>query len=146
MAKFLGIDYGLERTGLAISDPEGKLAFPLATLRLGDYGTRKALLGALANLALENSVDAVVMGLPLHGDGSESEISIQFRRAGEKIRAGIGRPFYWMPEFLSSESARMDLRAAGLRGKRLKAALDQQAACAILASFLALPEESRVPA
>ena len=46
--KFVGVDYGLARTGLAVSDPEGRLAFPLETLRLEDFTDRKVFLAALA--------------------------------------------------------------------------------------------------
>ena len=42
--KFVAVDYGLARTGLAASDPDGRLAFPLATLRLEDFTDRKAFL------------------------------------------------------------------------------------------------------
>ena len=50
--KCLGIDYGLARTGLAACDPGGVLAYPLKTLRLEDFSGRKALLDALAALAV----------------------------------------------------------------------------------------------
>ncbi len=44
----MGVDYGLARTGLAVSDPEGRLAFPLTTLRLEEHAGRKEFLAALA--------------------------------------------------------------------------------------------------
>lgn len=119
------------------------MAFPLKTLRLSDYGNRKAVLAAIAELANANKVEAIVMGLPLGLNGSESEMSRVVRNAAEKIKRRLPLPFYWMPEALSSEEAKMDLQVAGLRGRKLKAVLDQQAACRILTSFLALPEDQR---
>ena len=50
--KLVAVDYGLARTGLAVSDPEGRLAFPLRTLRLADHPDRKARLDALAQAIL----------------------------------------------------------------------------------------------
>ncbi len=144
--KCLGIDYGLARTGLAACDPEGVLAYPLKTLRLEDFSGRKALLDALAALAESEGVEAVVMGLPLLDDGSDSLTTRQVRKAAERLGRRLSVPLYFMPEFLSSEEAWSDLRDAGMRRDRRKAVLDQQAAVRILQSFLALPPEQRTPA
>lgn len=140
MTKFLAIDYGIERTGLAISDPDGKIAFPLATLRMEEQGTRKNLLDSLVALARSNGVQALVMGLPLHTDGKENLMVRQTRNIAKRIRRRLPLPIYWMPEILSSEEARQDLMACGLAGRKLKEVLDQQAACRILSSFLSQPE------
>lgn len=50
--KWVGIDYGLARTGLAATDPEGIMAYPLTTIRLADYANRKEFLAALAGRIL----------------------------------------------------------------------------------------------
>lgn len=144
--RYLGIDYGLRRTGLALSDPDGKLAFPLATLDLASFPNRAGLLDALAQIAIRNNAEALVMGLPLHGDGSESETSRQVRNASQRIMRRLPLPMYLMPEYLSSACAESELKEAGLRGSRLRAALDQQAACRILASFLEQPDHLRMRA
>ncbi|MBO6171026.1 MAG: Holliday junction resolvase RuvX [Desulfovibrio sp.] len=144
--KFVGIDYGLARTGLAVSDPEGRLAFPLGTLRLEDFPDRKAFLAALAGRILDVGAEAVVMGLPLLADGTESLTTRQVRNVTGRLKRRVPLPFYFMAEELSSEEAWADLRAAGLaRGKR-KAVLDQQAAVRILSSFLALAPQHWSPA
>lgn len=143
MPRFMGIDYGLKRTGLAISDPEGLIAFPLATLNLDDLGSRKALLDELAGLARQKGAEALVLGLPLHADGGESLTSVQVRNVAPRIIRRLQLPMYWMPEYFSSSEARRDLSEAGLSGSELKAVLDQQAACRILSSFLEQPEHLR---
>ena len=137
------MDYGLARTGLAVSDPEGRLAFPLVTLRLEAFADRKALLAALARRVADAGAEAVVMGLPLLPDGSDSLTTRQVRNATRRLQRRVPLPFYFMPEELSSEEAWEDLRAAGLPRQRRKDVLDQQAAVRILASFLALPPEQR---
>lgn len=144
--KWLGVDYGLARTGLAVSDPEGRLAFPLATLRLEDYPGRKAFLAALAERIRLEGAGGVVMGLPLLADGKESLTTRQVRNVAERLKRRVELPVFFMPEFLSSEEAWADLRDAGLTARKRRAVLDQQAAVRILASFLALPPEQRRPA
>ena len=135
--RYAGIDYGLARTGLAVSDPEGRVAFPLATFRLKDYAGRSALLDALAGRIREEGAGAVVMGLPLLMDGGESLTTRQVRNVTERLKRRLELPVYYMPELLSSEEAAQDLREAGLSRERARAVLDRQAAARILASFLA---------
>ena len=143
--KIVAIDYGLERTGLAACDDAGVLAYPLVTLRLADFADRKALLDALACRVRDEGAQAVVMGLPLLDDGTESLTTRQVRNVAQRLRRRLDLPFYWMPELLSSVEAEMDLRVAGMKRHRRKAVLDQQAAVRILSSFLALPPRQRQP-
>lgn len=143
--KFLGIDYGQERTGLAISDPEGKVVFPLATLALAQYRKRSSLLDALAGLAREKEIEIVVLGLPLLENGGESLTTAQVRNVAPRIQRRLGLPMYFMPELLSTDDAKRELLKIGVTGKKFKAALDQVAACHILQTFLAQPREAWQP-
>ncbi len=142
----MGVDYGLARTGLAVSDPEGRLAFPLGTLRLEEHAGRKEFLAALAARITAEAAGAVVMGLPLLDDGTDSLTTRQVRNITARLKRRLDLPVFYMPELLSSEEAWADLREAGVRVGKRKAVLDQQAAVRILASFLALPPEQRRPA
>lgn len=144
MASFLAVDYGLERTGLAIGDEMDKQVFPFGVLRLADFPSRSALLDELARRAQSRQIGNIVLGYPLHENGSESPMCAVARNAAVKIRRRLHLPVYFMPEILSSHEARQDLLAAGLRGKKLKAALDQQAACRILQSFFNLAPDKRM--
>ncbi|WP_297829361.1 Holliday junction resolvase RuvX [uncultured Desulfovibrio sp.] len=144
--KYVGVDYGLARTGLAVSDPEGRLAFPLGTLRLEEHAGRKEFLAALAARITAEAAGAVVMGLPLLDDGTDSLTTRQVRNITARLKRRLDLPVFYMPELLSSEEAWADLREAGVRVGKRKAVLDQQAAVRILASFLALPPEQRRPA
>ena len=139
--KWVGIDYGLARTGLAATDPEGIMAYPLTTIRLADYANRKEFLAALAGRILGERPDAVVMGLPLLTDGTESMTTRQVRNVTERLKRRVPLPFYFM-----SEPAERVLREAGRTGRRCKAVLDQQAAVRILESFLSLSPDQRRPA
>ena len=87
--KYVGIDYGLARTGLAVSDPEGRLAFPLVTLRLEEYPNRKDFLAALAARITAEEAEAVVMGLPLLDDGTDSLTTRQVRNVTERLKRRV---------------------------------------------------------
>ena len=121
-------------------------AFPLVTLRLEEYPNRKDFLAALAARITAEEAEAVVMGLPLLDDGTDSLTTRQVRNVTERLKRRVDLPVFYMPELLSSEEAWSDLRDAGLTARKRKAVLDQQAAVRILASFLALPPEQRRPA
>lgn len=144
--KYLAIDYGLARTGLAVSDPDGSMAFPLATLRLDDFASRKELLAALASRIQSEQAQAVVVGLPCLSDGSDSLTTRQVRNFTERLKRRISQPVFFMAEELSSEEAWSSLREAGMRRGSRRAVLDQQAAVLILESFLRLPEHRRMAA
>ena len=141
--KLVAVDYGLARTGLAATDPDGILAYPLETIRLDSFPNRRAFLDALAARVLREKPDAVVVGLPLLADGSDSLTTRQIRNFVRKLLHRLPCPVYLMEEFLSSEEAAWDLEEAGLRRSRRKAVLDQQAAVRILQSFLDQPEAKR---
>ena len=138
--KYLALDYGLKRTGIAVSDALGLMAFPRRTLILG---VRERFFAELAACLAEEAPDAIVVGLPLSMDGSESLATRQARHFVERLKRRTDLPVFWMNEQLSSHEAEQDLRAAGARGARLREVVDQQAACLILESFLAQPEHTR---
>lgn len=144
MAIYMAIDYGLKRVGLAVSDPAATMAFPLATLDLDSYPTRKALLADIIHFAESHDANSLVIGLPQNFDGSENLTCRQVRNVTARLKRRTALPIYFMPELLSSRQAEEDLKICGLRGKKLKAVLDQQAACRILESFLNQPSHLRM--
>ncbi|MDR2727166.1 MAG: Holliday junction resolvase RuvX [Deltaproteobacteria bacterium] len=138
--KYIAVDYGLKRTGIAVSDAEGRMAFPRCTLI---RSTRTRFFTELAACLAEEAPHAIVVGLPLSMDGSESLSTRQTRHFVERLKRRTDLPIFWMNEQLSSHEAEQDLHEAGARGARLRHVLDQQAACRILQSFLAQPEHTR---
>lgn len=142
MARYLGVDYGLERTGLATGE-DGGMAFPLTTLSLKDFPNRSALLDALAEIAREQAADALTFGLPRDGEGRETPMCASVRNAAKRVKRRVNLPVYYMPEYLSSAQAWSELSEAGVGLKKRKELLDQQAARVILESFLNLPPERR---
>ena len=134
MVRYLGIDYGSKRIGLAIGDSQLRLATPLTTVQAA--GT----LAGDARLVLEAAhgfdVQAYVVGLPLNMDGTEGAQAELSRRFGEQVGRQGGRPVHYWDERLSSEAARELLVAADLTRKKKKARLDRVAAQVILQEFL----------
>ena len=132
--RILAVDLGMARVGLALSDPEGRMAFPLATLA---RTTRERLFADLLAVIEREGVERVVVGLPLCLDGTDSESTRRARNFAASLARRTAVPVLLEDERLSTEAALDDLRAAGVRGKRVRAAVDQQAAVRILSTHLA---------
>nr|WP_294515242.1 Holliday junction resolvase RuvX [uncultured Bilophila sp.] len=138
--KYLAIDYGQKRTGIAVSDAGGRMAFPRKTILMN---TRAAFFEELITLIEAEAPDAVVIGLPINLDGEESLTTRQARNFAKSLARRTPLPLFWMEEALSSYEAERDLRAAGRSAAKGRAVLDQQAAVRILQSFLDQPEDKR---
>ena len=104
------------------------------------------MLKPIAERIAEAGAEAVVVGLPLTLDGEESLTTRQIRNVTERLKRRVPLPFFFMMEALSSQEAWSDLRDAGLKVRKRKAVLDQQAAVRILSSFLSLAPQDRRPA
>ncbi|HJD96911.1 Holliday junction resolvase RuvX [Mailhella massiliensis] len=141
--KYLAIDYGLKRVGIAVSDMDGNFAFPRCTLK---RETKATFFAALLALLDEEKAEAVVVGLPLHTDGTECLTTVQVRHFVESLKRRTALPVYWMNEVLSSAAAEHELYDFGMGYRDVKKVVDQQAAVLILESFLNQPEERRLRA
>lgn len=139
--RFICLDYGEKRTGIAVSDPGGRAAFPRTTILMRG---KDAFFAELLTLAEAEGAQAFVIGLPLRENGEDSEMTRRVRNVAARLKRRVALPVYFMPEGLSSQAAEARLREAGLSGKKLKDRLDQAAAAAILESFLNLPEDRRL--
>ena len=140
--KYLAIDYGQKRTGIAVSDTGGSMAFPRKTILMR---TRAAFFEELLALIEAEATDAIVIGLPINLDGEESLTTRQVRNFSKSLARRTTLPLFWMEEALSSYEAERDLRDAGRSAAQGRAVLDQQAAVRILQSFLDQPEAKRIP-
>ncbi len=119
--------------GLAISDPTGTLASPYKTI---ERSTRDALFDELLEIIQKEAVQTVVVGLPLSLDGEDTLTTRQARNFADSLARRIEQPVHLVDERLSSAEAENELRAAGLKRKKKKMALDQQAATVILRTWL----------
>ncbi|WP_291322251.1 Holliday junction resolvase RuvX [Desulfonatronospira sp.] len=132
--KCLGIDFGLKRVGLAVSDPQGKMAFPLKTIH---RGTREDLFNEIIEIINSLGIEAIVLGLPLGPEGQESLSCRQIQNFRISLERRTAVPVHIINEACTSHEAELILKGRGVRGKNLKDQLDQAAAVLILDSFLA---------
>ena len=129
--RYLAIDYGLKRTGLAVCDADETLASPLVVLT-GQGGLIEKIRQAVADQA----VDAIVLGLPLNMDGTEGDQAKRVRDFAAELIKQIELPLFFQDERLSSFDAEKKLAALGITRKKKKKHLDAIAAAAILQAFI----------
>jgi putative Holliday junction resolvase len=137
--RFLGVDYGTRRIGLAVSDPEARIAFPEGTLER--RGERRDV-EAICKLVAERGVVGIVVGLPLHMDGRrgpEAEAAEAF--AGVLARA-TGLPVELLDERWTTVEAERALQESGRKGRKRRAVVDAVAATLLLRSWLERRERS----
>ncbi len=128
-----GVDFGTVRIGIAISDADRKIASPLE-----NYTRRGTEQDArwFRRLIDEHELVLLVVGLPLHMDGRESEKSLEARRFGDWLAETTGLPVEYFDERLTSHEAERLLIDAELTHKRRKKRLDMLAAQIILRGYL----------
>ncbi|MEK7228097.1 MAG: Holliday junction resolvase RuvX [Patescibacteria group bacterium] len=120
--KYLGIDYGTKRIGLALSDEDGSFAFPreiVATDTLFEY---------LDTLMDEEEVGGIVIGESLATNGQQNELAETIQILGKKIEEKTGKQVFFIREDFSSVEAHRYQTKAGAR--------DDSAAAIILQRFL----------
>lgn len=130
----LGIDFGTKRVGLAITDPEGRMAFARKSI---ERTTRDGLFEAIMAIVEAESVQAVVVGLPLTLEGDDSLTTRQARNFAESLGRRVTCPIHLVDERLSSCAAEEQLKEAGLCSRKRKERLDSQAAVQILEAWIA---------
>jgi len=129
--RYLAVDYGAKRTGLAICDPAETLASPLAVIE-----GQKDLPKKIAEVVEAENVEAIVLGLPLNMDdstGPQARLVFQFAEQLEKV---LNIPIHFQDERLSTFSAAEKLASADFTMKKKKKRLDAIAAAEILEAFL----------
>lgn len=139
--KYLAIDLGDKRTGLAVGDDVLGLVTPLAPLVQSD---RERLILALVEAVNEHDPQALVLGLPYNMDGSEGPRAKLVRDFARALAERINLPLHFRDERLTSFQADLQMAGSGLTHKQKKARRDSFAAAAILQDFLNnLPAENR---
>lgn len=129
--RYLAIDYGTRRTGLAVCDAGETIASPLAVVQ-----GHKDLIERIKRTIASEEIGAVVLGLPLNMDDSEGPQARLVLAFAKELGRHISIPIHLQDERLSSFEAEQKLLDIGLsRGKR-RERLDALAAADILQTFL----------
>src|SRR5262245_47543064 len=139
--RLLGVDFGRVRVGLAVSDPDCKIAFPLATYERRDAEKDAAHFRALVT---EEGIGRLVVGLPVHLDGREGEKAIEARAFGAWLAQATGLPVVFWDERFTTVEAESALWQAGLSHKKRHERRDRVAAQILLQAYLdaGCPEET----
>jgi putative Holliday junction resolvase len=131
--RLLGVDTGSVRVGLAVSDPDRKIAFPLETyVRRG----RERDARYFHDLAEREEVGGLVVGLPVHTDGREGRKAAEARAYGRWLAEVTGLPVVFWDERFTTVEAESALWEAGLTHRQRKARRDRVAAQMLLQAYL----------
>jgi putative Holliday junction resolvase len=136
--RLLGFDFGTKRMGVASGQAVTCTAAPLEPLPARDGIPDWDRLDAIFK---EWQPEAVVVGLPLNMDDTESELSRLARKFGRRLHARYRLPVFMQDERLSSRAARAELGEVFGRRKGKLPSLDSTAAVLILESWLEAPSQ-----
>ena len=129
--RYLAIDHGQKRTGLAVCDAGETMASPLEVIENSTVLIRKI------KQALEDyRIQAIVIGLPFNMDGMEGPRAKEVRTFAARMQKDIDLPVHFFDERLSSYAAEQKLFDMELTRKKKKKRLDAIAAAEILQGFL----------
>lgn len=131
-SKLIGIDFGLAKIGLSISDPSKIISIPLRVVR---YDSKNELLRKLNEIAIENDVNTFVIGYPLNMNNEKNEMT----ELVDQFKANLiemNFKVYLQDERLSSESAKKIIQQQNIKTGENKEKIDLIASTIILQSFL----------
>jgi putative holliday junction resolvase len=140
MKRIAGIDFGCVRIGVALSDETQYLASPLFVLA-AEKEFAKTADKLYQALSAHFPLQALVLGLPLHLNGTESPLSSQVRKFASFLEAKFQIPVILWDERLTTAQVERTLKAAELRRKERKLHLDKLSAALILQSYLDSPKK-----
>jgi putative Holliday junction resolvase len=138
LARFLAVDYGRKRIGLAISDPLGMIASPAGFI-VRRAGKRPPITKILAR-AQELEARGFVVGLPLDGEGNETEWTAEVRSLGAEIAKRTGMPVRFLDERFTTAVALRTMKELGESTRGRKGDVDSLAATVLLQNALNVPD------
>ncbi|MBQ9560080.1 MAG: Holliday junction resolvase RuvX [Bacteroidaceae bacterium] len=133
MSRILAIDYGVRRTGIAVTDPLQIIANGLTTV-----DTRQ-LLTFLKDYVNREPVERFVVGKPMQTNGRESENLAHVRKFVEQLQRALPQiPIEWWDERYTSVLAHQTMLDSGIgkMARRNKALVDEISACIILQGWM----------
>ena len=133
-ARWMAIDWGERRIGLAISDPSGVIATPAGVI-LRKKGKRPPV-AELVRRAESLEARAIVMGLPLDGEGDDTPRSLECRTIAAELARRTGLPVALMDERYTTAAALRGIRESGGDTRDRKADIDAVAASVLLRQAL----------
>jgi len=129
--KIMALDYGARTVGVAITDSLIMTAQPAETIRRDSENKLRRTLARIRELAKENDVGLIVVGLPLNMDDSVGERAEKALAFAEMVRNRTGLPVEMQDERLSTVAAQEVLDEMGVHGREQKQYVDKIAAAYI---------------
>jgi putative Holliday junction resolvase len=129
--RYLAVDHGEKRTGLAICDKGERMSTPLKVIT-----GQTVLVDQIVKVIKEEEIESVVVGLPLNMDDSEGPRAKSVRTFAAKLEKASQVPVIFHDERLSTFDAEKKLAGLDLTRKKKKKHLDAVAAASILEAFL----------
>ena len=130
--RYLAIDLGDKRTGLALGDDVTRIAGPVEVI---ETSSQRERLARLVQAVDRHGVDALVVGLPVNMDGTEGAAAKKCRAVASKLAEQCHLPAHLVDERLSSDHAEGKLNRSGLTHGQKKSRRDALAAATILQDF-----------
>jgi putative Holliday junction resolvase len=137
LARFMAVDYGEKRVGLAISDELGMIASPAGFIarRAG----KRAPIAEIIRRAEALEARGFVVGLPLDGAGNETAWTAEVRRVGDEIAKRTTLPVHYRDERYTTSASLRAIREMEGSTRGRKGDVDAMAAAALLQSALNQP-------
>ncbi|MEK7067320.1 MAG: Holliday junction resolvase RuvX [Patescibacteria group bacterium] len=123
--RYIGIDYGSKRIGIAVADDEGKIAFPRECI---DNASEHDVCGAIKKIIDNEGIQRVIIGLPLSFAGVDTDQTAEVRAFAEMLSHAVQLSIEFQNEVLSSRT----VERAGIEKNRV----DSAAAALILQSYI----------
>jgi putative Holliday junction resolvase len=133
MERYLGIDLGEKRVGLAVSDPTLTIAQPLKTI---PYKKFKTLISDLKEVIKSYSISKIIVGLPITMKGTYSQKTHDTVAMVEKIQNVLSIPIEMFDERLTTVQAHQTIHQMGKKPSRVRDKVDQLAAVHLLQNYL----------
>ena len=137
--KVLAVDFGEKNVGLAVSDPDGRIALPLDTLIRRDD---RSLIRRIQEIATAQGVEKLVVGEPIGLDGRRGDAAHSIRVFAKKLADATGLPLVLINESLTSHEAEDRLRKAGIDPRKHPLKVDAIAAQIVLQEALDRPSDA----
>lgn len=130
----LGLDLGSKRIGVALCDPEERVATPLTVVERSK--SRSHDHANIARLVEEYEVEAVVVGLPLNMSGKVTAAAQSAKEETEQLRATLGIPVHLYDERLTTVTANRSLMEMEMKSDARRRVVDKVAAAVMLQAYL----------
>ncbi len=133
MKRVLGLDYGLKRIGVAVSDPLGITAQPVTTIIVKSFDQ---IIQDLKVIREEYEYDRIVVGLPVNMNGTEGDFALQTREFAKTLETNLDVEIVFSDERLSSRLVDRAMIEGGTRRAKRRTRKDVLAAVVILQGYL----------